>query len=113
MSYSRLAIYLVGLVVVALALWVFLTQTAIGRSIPSGVAWALILLLVGVGIMASASSIRDSRSLHRVVHDGGPNYAVPPPPPGPASTYERRTTYDPAYSPPRTGETVIEDRRYD
>lgn len=101
-SYTRLAIYMVGLVVITVAAWVFLTQTEIGRSIPSGVALALILLLVGVGIMASATEIRDSRSLRRVVHDA--------PPGGVVRETRYGTTYDTTVPPP-SGETVVEERR--
>ncbi|HWH09382.1 MAG TPA: hypothetical protein VNX21_09290 [Candidatus Thermoplasmatota archaeon] len=105
MGSARLAVYLVGLVVVVAAVWVFLTQTPVGQAIPSGVALALILLLVGIGIMASARSLNDRRSVHRVVHDG-PGYGPPV-----ASAYERRTTYD--APPPVHGETVVEERRFD
>lgn len=109
MSYSRLAIYLVGLVVVAIAAWMFLTQTEIGRAVPIGVTWALILLLVGVGVMASASSIRDSRTTRRVTHDG-PAYAEP-------RAYDTRYGTAPYAGvpppPPASGETIVDERRYD
>ena len=109
MGTARLAVYLVGLVVVTVAVWVFLTQTPIGQAIPSGVALALILLLVGIGIMASARSLNDRRSLHRVVHDG-PTVAAPPP----ARVYDTRyTRYEDSVVPPASSETVVEERRYD
>ena len=116
MGYSRLAIYLVGLVVVVLATWIFLTQTPVGQAIPFGVALALILLLVGIGIMASASSINDARYSRRVVRDnmgGGPGlterrvYNTGP------NTYvgdrvvEERTAIAPH------GETIVEEKRLD
>src|SRR5438552_18315293 len=109
MGTARLAIYLVGLVVVVAAVWVFLTQTSVGRQVPAGLALAIILLLVGVGVMASARSINESRSTRRVVHDygTGPAYVhrtyVPPPP-----------AYDAvAPPPPADGETIVDERRYD
>lgn len=71
MGYSRLAIYLVGLLLVVGAAWVFLTQTDIGQTVPAGAALAVILLLVGIGVMASAKNIRDTRETRRVVHDSG------------------------------------------
>ena len=108
MGTSRLAVYLVGLVVVVAAVWVFLTQTPVGQAIPSGVALALILLLVGIGIMASARSLNDRRSVHRVVHDG-PTVGAPP-----ARVYDTRyTRYEDAAVPPAHGETVVEERRFD
>ena len=107
MGTARLAVYLVGLVVVTVAVWVFLTQTPIGRAIPSGVALALILLLVGIGIMASARTLNDRRSLHRVVHDG-PTVAPS------ARVYDTRyTRYEDSVVPPTVGETVVEERRYE
>jgi len=109
MGTARLAIYLVGLVVVVAAAWVFLTQTAVGRTVPAGVALAIILLLVGVGVMASARSINESRSTRRVVHDyaGSPTYVdrtyVPP-----APAYE--TVVPPAVG---SDETIVDERRYE
>jgi thiol:disulfide interchange protein len=110
MGATRIAIYLVGLLLVVGAAWVFLTQTDAGRSVPAGVGVALILLLVGIGVMASAKSINDSRVSRRVVHD--------------SSTGPR--TYDTRYAGPATGpvvgpstgpyvenETYVEERRYD
>ena len=120
MGYARLGLYIAGLIVVVLAAWVFLTQTEVGRVVPGGVALALILLLVGIGVMASAKSINDSRVTRRVAHDGGigatttRTYETGAPPVAPtygASTIERRTTYDTPAVPP--GETVVEERRYD
>ncbi|HEX2021945.1 MAG TPA: hypothetical protein VHH36_04485 [Candidatus Thermoplasmatota archaeon] len=108
MGSARLAVYLIGLLLVVGAVWVFLTQTDPGRRVPTGVALALILLLVGVGVMASAKSINDSRTTRRVVHDGpttGRVYETAPPPRAYAPGYVEET-----YAP---GETVVEERRYD
>jgi thiol:disulfide interchange protein len=95
MGTARLAIYLVGLVIVVAAVWVFLTQTAVGRSVPAGLALAIILLLVGIGVMASARSINDRRVTSRVVHDAPPAYG----------RVDRDISVE--------GETVVEERRYD
>lgn len=106
MGATRIAVYLVGLLLVVAAAWVFLTQTDLGRSVPTGFAIALILLLVGIGVMASAKSINDSRYLRRVVHD------APVPPPRVYDTaYEAR--YGTAPAVPPDGETIVEERRYD
>lgn len=112
MGTTRLAIYLVGLAVVVVAAWILLTQTPLGGIIPGGVAVALILLLVGIGVMASAKSINDSRVSRRVVHNnvGGPvagtrTYDTR----GPG--YVERTTTTAAYDQPAVGETYVEDRR--
>ena len=114
MGATRLAVYLVGLVLVVAAAWIFLTQTPVGQAIPSSIALVLILLLVGIGVMAAANSINDTRTTRRVVHDG-PGYVAPPVARGP--TYERRvydTRYAPDYvEPPVGGETVVEERRFD
>lgn len=110
MGTARLAIYLIGLIVVVGAVWVFLTQTPVGRTIPSGIALAIILLLVGIGIMASAKSINDRRVSSRVTHEGGGTF-VPPAPP--ASSVSSTRVYDTRYAPPTQSETVVEERRYD
>ena len=121
MGYTNLAVYLVGLLVVVVAAWVFLTQTPVAGVIPGGIALALILLLVGIGIMASARSIRESRHMRRVSYDG-PAYG-----PGPAArervvereayparTIEREHYAGGTYPPPPTpGETIYEERRYE
>jgi hypothetical protein len=95
-----------------------LTQTPVGRNVPSSVALVVILLLVGIGIMASARSINDSRTTRRVVRDsgfgGGPGYVAPP-----ARVYEPPTrVYDSRYAtdfvpPPGDSQTVVEERRMD
>lgn len=103
MGAARLAIYLIGLLAVVAAAWILLTQTPLGDSIPSGVAIALILLIVGIGVMASAKSVNDTRTTRRVVHDG-PGYVAPPPAGG---------VYDTRYEAPYSGETVVEERRFD
>lgn len=103
MGYVRLALYLVGLIIVVGAAWVFLTQTEVGQELPGGLALALILLLVGIGVMASAKSIDDRRSMRRVTYGDAP---------GDRYVTERRTGYaDDAVAPPR--ETVVEERRFD
>ena len=115
MGATRIAVYLVGLLLVVGAAWVFLTQTDVGRMVPAGVGLALILLLVGIGIMASAKSINDSRSTHRVVHEsvGGMGPAAVGPPP----VYDTRYAAGPAVGPYDRrvveGETVVEERRFD
>jgi len=100
MGYARLSIYIVGLLLVVAAAWIFLTQTPIADDIPAGVALAIILLLVGLGVMVSASAMNDTfYSRRRVSHDTGP--AAGP-------TYVPPQTY----APPSSGETVVEERRY-
>jgi thiol:disulfide interchange protein len=96
MGLARLAVYLVGLVLVVAAAWVFLTQTEVGESIPQSIALAVILLLVGIGVMASAKSINDRTETRRVVHEGG---TVGPAPPGTIVerdpvVYEERRRFD-------------------
>lgn len=110
MGATKIAIYLVGLTLVVVAAWVFLTQTDVGRTVPTGLALALILLLVGIGVMASARGINDSRSVHRVVHEGTAGPTVGPRvydtrygAAGPVAPYDRVVE----------GETVVEERRYD
>lgn len=110
MGYARLALYLIGLIVVVAAAWIFLTETPVGEAVPPGVAFALILLLVGIGIMAGARSMDDTfYSRRRVVRDGDytdrPGYVAP----GyvaPGTVVNPPTTYD------ATRETVVEERRY-
>ena len=112
MGYARLAIYVIGLMIVVMAAWIFLTQTPLGETIPAGVALAMILLLVGIGVMAAARSIDDTfYSRRRVVRDDGvganvaPGYVAP----GyvaPGTVVNPPTTYD------TTRETVIEERRF-
>lgn len=111
MGYTRLAVYIVGLLIVVMAAWVFLTQTPLGDTIPASIALAIILLLVGVGVMVAARNINDSTYRRRVVRDVD---GVAPPPAtryyeAPAGTVERtRVVNEPA-----TGETYVEERRYD
>lgn len=109
MGAARLAVYLIGLLAVVAAAWILLTQTPLGESIPSGIAIAIILLIVGIGVMASAKSVNDSRTTRRVVHEGAYGPAVAPPPAAPGRVYDTR--YDTAYTGPT--ETVVEERRYD
>lgn len=104
MGYTKLAIYLVGLVIVVTAAWVFLTQTGVAASIPGGVAIALILLLVGVGVMAGARSVDDRVERRRVTYDG------PTAPPPVAPRTERVTTYE---EPVVRSGTVTEERRFE
>lgn len=117
MGYTNLAVYLVGLLVVVVAAWIFLTQTPIAGAIPGGVALALILLLVGIGIMASARSVRESRHLRRVSYDGpgvGPaRERVVERETYPARSVERVHDRSDAYPPPASGQTVVEERRYE
>lgn len=112
MGTTRLALYLIGLLVIVTAVWVGLTQTPLGRQVPGSVALVLILLIVGIGVMASARNINESRRTRRVVHDGparpyDTRYAAAPPPP--AAGYVAREYV----APPVEGETIVDERRYD
>jgi hypothetical protein len=114
MGATRLAVYLIGLLLVVAAAWVFLTQTPVGRQVPASLALVLILLLVGIGVMAAANSINESRVTRRVVRDTAPGYAAPPyAPPGYVDRRVYDTRYAPDYVPPAEGETLVDERRYD
>jgi len=105
MGYAKLALYLVGLIVVVAAAWIFLTETPVREDVPPGVALAIILLLVGIGIMAGARSMDDTFiSRRRVVHDADYGDA----------TYAPRAGTTTVVNPPTetTRETIVEERRY-
>lgn len=106
MGYARLALYMLGLIIVVAAAWIFLTQTPIADDIPVGVSLALVLLLVGVGVMAGARAMDDTfYSRRRVVREG--DYAAPP-----ATAARTTATYRDDVVPPASGETIVEERRY-
>lgn len=79
MGLARLAVYLTGLILVVGAAWVFMTRTEVGASLPAGIALAIILLLVGIGVMASARNLNDRTETRRVVREGGPAPGAPLP----------------------------------
>ena len=110
MGATRLAITMAGLVVVVAAVWILLTQPPFSANISPPIALAIILLLVGIGVMAAARSVNDTFASRRVVHDGGGfgprTYETRAP-------YAERRTYEGDYAPPASGETIIEERRYD
>lgn len=117
MAYTRFILYMVGLLIVVAAAWIFLTQTPVGDTIPAGVALALILLLVGVGVMAGARAMDDTfyARRRRVVHDADP--LAPAAPAARTTTYHEpahTTTYHEPVVPPKTGgtEEYVEERRY-
>lgn len=73
---ARLAIYVVGLLFVLAAAWVFLTQTSARASAPGGIPLAILLLVVGIGIMASTQAMARRRArrdaiVHESVGPGG------------------------------------------
>lgn len=106
MGYTRLAIYLGGVAILVLAAWVLLTQTGIADVIPVGVVIAVMLLIVGIGVIAASRSVDDRRFTRRVVHDGSPME--------PGRRVVHRTyedDVDTTYAEPR--ETIVEERRYD
>lgn len=117
MGYTKLMVYMVGLLIVVAAAWIFLTQTPLGDNVPAGVALALILLLVGVGVMAAARAMDDTfySRRRRVTHDA--DYVPPAAPAARTTTYHepaRTTTYREPTVPPTTGGTdeFVEERRY-
>lgn len=77
MGFARLALYITGLLIVVGAAWIFLTQTEVGQQLPGGLALALILLIVGIGVMASARSIDDRRATRTVTYEGSPDAYAP------------------------------------
>lgn len=113
MGFAKLALYLIGLLVVVAAAWIFLTQTPVSDVISPGVALAVILLIVGIGVMVSANAIDDRFTRRRVTHEGGdyvaPGYVAPPAATTRTTTYHEGGTY---VEPPRSGETITEERRY-
>ena len=117
MAYTRFLLYMVGLLIVVAAAWIFLTQTPVGDAIPAGVALALIHLLVGIGVMAGARAMDDTfyARRRRVTHDA--DYVAPTVPAARTTTYHEpahTTTYREPAVPPVTGGTseVVEERRY-
>jgi thiol:disulfide interchange protein len=108
MGFVRLALYIVGLLLVVAAAWVFLTQTPFADDVPAGVAIAVILLLVGLGVMVSANAIDDTVYRRRVVHDGdraaGPRTRT-------TTTYDERAPYDDTLRTEQR-ETYVEERRF-
>lgn len=115
MGYTRLLVYLVGLVVVVLAAWLFLTQTPVADVLPAGVALAIVLLLVGIGIMASARSINDARYSRRVHRDdlgraGGAAYTRVYDTGAPRDVVVDRAR---VVDEPVSGDTIVEERRWD
>lgn len=109
MGYARLALYIVGLIVVVMAAWIFLTQTPIKNNVPAGVSLAIILLLVGIGVMAGARSMDDTFSYRkRVVRDA--DYTQGPMAPG--TTYVAPQPGNRVQPGSSSNETVIEERRY-
>ncbi|HUR70137.1 MAG TPA: hypothetical protein VM370_12910 [Candidatus Thermoplasmatota archaeon] len=117
MGFARLTLYIIGLIVVVMAAWIFLTQTPIAKTIPAGVALAIILLLVGIGVMAGARAMDDTYTTRRrVTHDA--DYVHGPVAPGTTAYVPPATSYQPpatVYTPPTQagGETTtIEERRF-
>jgi len=51
---SSMAFYLVGLSLVLLAIWVLFTQTGLEEFVPVGVIIGVLLLVVGLGVMATS-----------------------------------------------------------
>jgi multisubunit Na+/H+ antiporter MnhC subunit len=56
LSMMRLAVYLVGLVLVLAAVWLLLTQTAIAAFIPMTLIVVAMLLILGFGVMRGAEA---------------------------------------------------------
>ena len=115
MAFARLMLYMVGLLIVVAAAWIFMTQTPVGDAIPAGVALAIILLLVGVGVMAGARAMDDTfySRRRRVTHDA--DYAAPPATARTTTYHEpaRTTTYTQPTAPPVGGTSeVVEERRF-
>ncbi|HWG89350.1 MAG TPA: hypothetical protein VNZ52_00725 [Candidatus Thermoplasmatota archaeon] len=86
-------VYVIGLALVLAAVWVIFTQTGLANWIPGAIVVALVLLVLGLGVMSLSDRFRGTD--REVVYDRG----VPPAGPGPANvTYERETrTYDDEY----------------
>jgi hypothetical protein len=57
----RLIVWIVGLALVIAAAWVLWTMTAVSELVPWGVFVAVVLVILGVGIMGAANQIRGER----------------------------------------------------
>lgn len=95
---GNIAFYLVGLALVLLAIWILFTQTGLEDYVPIGVVAGVLLLVVGLGVMASSDRFGLFRDRTVVV-----DRAVD-------------RTYPHAYAPPATRtverEYVTESDRY-
>jgi hypothetical protein len=54
----RALVYLLGLVVVLVAVWLLLTQTFVAAVLPFGIAVVVLLILLGIGLMRMPPSER-------------------------------------------------------
>lgn len=75
MTAWRVGVYFLGLVLVLLGVWLFLTQTGISAFIPMSLVLIALLLIVGVAVMR-ASHVGEHAVVEREVVDrpvhGGP-----------------------------------------
>lgn len=61
----RFAVYLVGLLLVLVAIWVLLTQTGVTAVVGTGVIAVALLIVLGLGIMRGAGTIHEHHDLPR------------------------------------------------
>lgn len=83
-----LTIWFVGLVVVLAGIWVLFTETPLADFVPLGITLAVLLVLLGVGVMAASRRFRASGSLRHETYVHEP-HLEPPAEPG----VLRRETY--------------------
>jgi undecaprenyl pyrophosphate phosphatase UppP len=68
MSYTRIAMQVVGAAFVLVALGVLYYQTPLRNDIPEGVAVATLLAITGLFVIAFAEQFRTTRRIHDVEH---------------------------------------------
>lgn len=84
---TKIILYLVGLALVIAGIFVLFTQTPLADYIPVGVVFAVVLLVLGLGVMIMGTSVLPTATVvDRYAYDRP--YAAPAP-----RTYSREVVY--------------------
>lgn len=86
---TRIVVWLLGILIIMAALYVLWSSTGLRDVIPEGVVFAVVLLVLGLGVLGAASQIRGSHARTEVVHGASAGYS------------------------PATERRVVDERRYD
>lgn len=62
MNAPRFVVYILGLILVGVALWMLFVQTGINRWVPFGILAFVVLLVIGLGVMGSADRLDEDET---------------------------------------------------